>query len=742
MAKSGAMRVPLLPLLPALAIMAAAAPLRALPSGTATSAGYCAGIPVDLPLPSHSWPDRNDHDHAWLADGSPSLQGWDEYQKMLVDGATGPDADQWIQDLMSARLPGLGTVVMEPPRTGFRYGGGGGAGGSNETAFAAAVASLRRHGLRVVLYSSIVHKGEDAEWANGSLALHHPQWSQRHRDGSAATLESKPMLSPSNTEALNHTLNYTLDLLRRYPADGVYLDDNQLGGNATDPADYSAAALQKYREYLSQRFGVDWSARCLGIEDIPSSPIPSPPSRVPSPQERARWGVWLRFRQRTMALSNEAFCAALHSHQPPLALIAGNEVQFPSYVLATDLQLYHEDAVLTEDYDVEQWSAAKPMLMRGLAASPNAPALVGLFGMFNLSAKPEIRLRSAAALSVRMLGACMMTRTKPHLSYYGLQHTPPDAAQLAVAQTLQWFQRVRAALFDPPTLLATPSVAGTICRACIGFRTAVEEQSNWQLEIGGQWAVTAAQAVGAPVSIMSAANLGSASSGAALLPATLRVLLLENVTILSAHAFASVEAFAEAGGTVIATHDTATLDELGRALTRPQLRMPQASGPWGAGQLILVADPAALPDVALAELAAASWQVLTTTTSSSTSSSSVGDKDLVAPAHHSPRTISHSKSDWQLLPYVDTARPSVLLLHCLYLGTASGHQPAGAELHVNTTLELRVPHATAQALTVHSPAGDAMPGMNSFRNEVGGVRLTLRRPPVYLVVELNCSRPS
>jgi len=40
-----------------------------------------------------------------------------------------------------------------------------------------------------------------------------------------------------------------------------------------------------------------------------------------------------------------------------------------------------------EDYDVEQWTAAKPMLMRGLAGEKK-PAWIGLFGMFNLTAKP------------------------------------------------------------------------------------------------------------------------------------------------------------------------------------------------------------------------------------------------------------------------------------------------------------------------------------------------------------------
>ena len=159
---------------------------------------------------------------------------------MLGDGATGPGGAEWIRRLPTERLPGLGALIMEPPHTAFRYGGGGGAGGSNETTFAAAVRAFRNAGLRVLLYSSLVHKGEDPQWANGSLAKLHPDWSQRHRDGSAATLETKPMLSPSSQAALQFTINYTVQLLERYPADGVYLDDNQLGASKADTSITSA----------------------------------------------------------------------------------------------------------------------------------------------------------------------------------------------------------------------------------------------------------------------------------------------------------------------------------------------------------------------------------------------------------------------------------------------------------------------------------------------------------------------
>ena len=50
---------------------------------------------------------------------------------------------------------------MQPPHTAFRYGGNGGVGGSNETTFAAAVKAFRGAGLKVLIYSSLVHMGDD-----------------------------------------------------------------------------------------------------------------------------------------------------------------------------------------------------------------------------------------------------------------------------------------------------------------------------------------------------------------------------------------------------------------------------------------------------------------------------------------------------------------------------------------------------------------------------------------------------
>ena len=673
----------------------------------------CAAVPLDPVINASAW--RAD-EAAWLGDSAPSLQGWDEYQLTLVEGATGPGGAQYIHRLITERLPGLGALVMQPPRTAFKYGGGGGAGGSNETTFAAAVKAFRDAGLKVLLYSSLVHKGEDVQWANGSLFKHHPDWAQRHRDGSPTCLGNgapctTPMLSPSSKAAVEFEVNYTLGLLQQFPADGVYLDDNELGGNASDPADFSAAALTHWREYLSERFGSAWSAQCLHIPDITSASIPPQPRIAPdgAMAMTPQWAAWLQFRNREMAKSNEAFRHALHA-SGGYAVVAGNELQFSDFTLATDLQLYHEDALLTESYDVEEWSAAKATLARGLSASGTAPVWVGLFGMVNMSVKPQ-RLRAAAALAVRMIAACYMTNTKPHFSGSGMQHEPMDSTQTAVAQTLRWFTTVRASLFDPPTLRPVPPVAAVVCRRGIDFRSPKREQSSWSLEIGGDWLVKTAQAAGAPGAIISAINLGGSDGdeGGVRLSPSLKVLLLQNATVLSQRAVGAIATWAKAGGTVIASSDSGTLDELGRPLAESIL--PRATGAWGEGRIVVADAAPALPVEAVAAVAAASWQV------------------LPAPPH--------DVSDWQFMPYADTTGKR-LLVHALYLGAASGYQPSGDELRLNTTLQLLVPNMVARSMAVHSPVvakgagGDAV-----YSNEPAGAKVTIPNPAVYLVVELS-----
>jgi hypothetical protein len=197
----------------------------------------------------------------------------------------------------------------------------------------------------------------------------------------------------------------------------------------------------------------------------------------------------------------------------------------------------------------------------------------------------------------------------------------------------------------------------------------------------------------------------------------MRVLLLQNATALPAKAGAAIASFAKSGGTVISTRDSGTVDDLGRLLPGDKHVLPSAAGSWGSGKLIF-ADKPKLPAVAAAVIAAASWQVLTP-----------------APPW----------SDWQFMPFVGGGNASRMLVHVLYLGAASGYQPAGAVLQLNTALELLISQVNSSSMAVHSPVRDAnassssSSSSSSCQNVRDGVRVVYVNPPVCFVVELKCT---
>eukprot|EP01052_Picozoa_sp_SAG31_P049969 SAG31_NODE_11188_length_1056_cov_1.666667_1_plen_287_part_10 len=192
-------------------------------SNTESVASECVdSLPPDLPwpIPVPLVQARADsRDFKWLLDGSPLLQGWGTpYQRMLVEAAASNSS--FVHALQQNF--GFSAVILNPPGTS-------GWGGSSIATFRDAVAAFARAGMGVVLYSSIVHAGEDPIWTSGNLSRQHPEWLQRHQDGTPWLLETKAALSPSSDLAVEFTLNRTLKLLADFPeASGIMLDNNEL----------------------------------------------------------------------------------------------------------------------------------------------------------------------------------------------------------------------------------------------------------------------------------------------------------------------------------------------------------------------------------------------------------------------------------------------------------------------------------------------------------------------------------
>ena len=98
----------------------------------------------------------------------------------------------------------------------------------------------------------------------------------------------------------------------------------------------------------------------------------------------------------------------------------------------------------------------------------------------------------------------------------------------------------------------------------------------------------ATQSAGAPGTIISSSNLDTDDTASikAQFGPWLQVLLLQNATVLSTKTAAAIKRFATAGGTVISTRDSGTIDELGRPLPVQKRLLPHVAGSWGSSQCL------------------------------------------------------------------------------------------------------------------------------------------------------------
>lgn len=504
------------------------------PTADAPGAGQgCAdAVPPDLPIgPRAAELSPTTQRLRWLHDGSPLLQGWGvPYQTMLVEQAAANAS--FIQALKDSF--GFSSVILNVP-------GCSGNGGAPPTLFKRALQAYQQAGIGVVLYSSIVHAGEDPVWTSGNLSRDHPSWLQRHYDGTPWLLETKPALTPASDDALSFTLNRTLGLVRQFPeASAVMLDNSELCPG-TAICDYSTAALQKWRTYLIARFPAEWAARCLGVIDRATAPLPTTPGTP-------LFGVFANFRNRLTAAGLQRFRSVLHALESPgpVGLFANTELEWPDLALATRLQPAHEDAILTESYDTGAQAVDKAMLSSALAPRPDFP-VYNFLGSFNRTdyhhLLPPLDLLSQVA-------ATLMARAKPWVVYYGLDTA--SESRTVLMQLLQ-FRAANPQLFthENVSLLSVAPLAAVVSPL------STELQGEAQI---GSW-FEQARELGVPVCLISSERLCSELPNM-----QLRVLLMQNVAVMPRDVADCVNDWIASSGGIVVRHNTSTamFDEIGQ----------------------------------------------------------------------------------------------------------------------------------------------------------------------------------
>jgi len=434
--------------------------------------------------------------------------------------------------------------------------------------FRQAIAIYRREGIRLILYSSIMHLGHDPQWQLGELGRTHPEWAMRDAAGDTVNLYGNPWLCPS-AGALQATLDYTARLVRAYDADAVMLDNNEYMQTETGRwTCYCASCRAKFRDALTARFG---ARRVPGTDILPAQ------ADLPERETDALWGLWLAFRNRTWAEACETYRRELRKIRPDLVLLANTQYLYPSGLLAVDGQYAHLDAVLSESRGHTPLQMAGKMLL-GRALAEGRP-LWNYIGTFE--EKDYTRLRPPDEVA-GLCAASAAVGANPWIVFYGFEGEA-NQPSLAVLRRYTDFWRDNADLLGASTLQGDIGVL---------VSTESRDHSATPLLPGTVETLLRAGAALRPL------RDGPGLTAADLKP--LRAVLATSTPCLRAATARLLAGWVRAGGTLIIAPEAAWRDEYGRWRTQSALAQALKSPvgalgvhKCGAGRVVCVADEAA-----------------------------------------------------------------------------------------------------------------------------------------------------
>ena len=371
--------------------------------------------PAELPLP------RLSVSADWTRTAS-IIQPWGSTEFMAVK-----EADQWAPRL--ANEFGFDTVILLPPLAHNAISVPGEQ--ITETEFQHAVARFRAAGLKLILYTSIMHCGHDPSWQSGQLGREHPEWAMRDPAGGTVTTYGAPWLCPS-TGALEYTLRYTEELVRHYQADAVMLDNNEFMKSAAGkPTCFCEQCKRRFGEYVLHRFGARKLKALLGV--TPQT------LRSPAGPEDPLWPLWLAWRNRVWADALEAYRTRLRHLKPNIVVLANTQYLHPTWMLAADAQYACEDAVLSESKWLSvQEAGAKMVLGRALA---QGHPLWNYIGTFDKSDRTRLHGRDETE---GVVAASLAAGANPWIVFYGFTGETNQLAVRSLANYLGfWRQQAR-----------------------------------------------------------------------------------------------------------------------------------------------------------------------------------------------------------------------------------------------------------------------------------------------------------
>jgi hypothetical protein len=384
-------------------------------SGFATNSSNYREWPADLPLP------RLSASADWTKTAS-IIQPWESTEFIAVK-----EADQWAPRL--ANEFGFNTVILLPPAAHNAISLPGEQ--ITEEEFQHAVARFRAAGLKLILYTSIMHCGHDPSWQSGQLGREHPEWAMRDAAGGTVNTYGAPWLCPS-TGALEYTLRCTENLVRHYQADAVMLDNNEFMKSAAGkPTCCCEQCKLLFGEYVLHRFGARKLKALLGV--TPQT------LRSPTGPEDPLWPLWLNWRKRVWAEALEAYRNRLRRVKPGIVVLGNTQYLYPTWMLAADAQYACEDAVLSESNWLSVEAAGAKMVL-GRALAQGHP-LWNYIGTFQSSDRTRLRPRDETE---GLVAATLAAGANPWIVFYGFTGETNQLAVRSLANYLEfWRQHVQ-----------------------------------------------------------------------------------------------------------------------------------------------------------------------------------------------------------------------------------------------------------------------------------------------------------
>ena len=481
-------------------------------------------LPPDLPLPA--LPAKG---LKWTRNAL-VIQPWAEDQPLMMD------ADRSCSPERLNQQYGFNVLCVMPPRALKAIGGG----VQPEDEFKRGLSAFRNAGFKIMLYTALSNVGHDPLWYK--VLREHPEWRQVNPAGNCPT-----WLCP-NSAAFDLCLDYTKKIIADYGADAVLLDNNFFGSpnDSEGAVCYCQECQRKFRAYVAQRFG-DLTEELLGVT-IQELKIPVAPTGP-------LYSLWKHFRNRSWAEATERTRRALKD----VVVVANTQywwwtVGEYGWGVGLDLQYPHEDMLLSESYGLpgmDSLGVSAKMVM-GQAAANGRP-LFDLVGSFRWDA---LKILKPPSVVKRQMSASLLHQANLWICSYGLQrHQETNKPSCQAMSQMLLFRAQHANLYERAEPWGTVgSILPITSYNSLGPEVLVVPSHIAKMRAAGY----------APRGIYDS-NLTPEAL------ARFGVLVAEDASCLTPRSTQNLFKWIEKGGTLIATGDLATYDEIGRR--RPNSEM-------------------------------------------------------------------------------------------------------------------------------------------------------------------------